>query len=74
MTDEDFNYKEEIAGMICPITQEIMQDPVVTVCDGHSYERQAIEDWFALLAETPADACARDCYLGCVDCPPPVRN
>src|SRR6185295_14103074 len=31
---------------ICPITQEPFVDPVIT-CDGHSYERAAIEDWFA---------------------------
>ena len=30
---------------ICPITQEIIVDPVATV-DGHVYERSAIEQWF----------------------------
>jgi U-box domain len=30
---------------ICPITHEIMRDPVFTA-DGHTYERQAIEEWF----------------------------
>ena len=29
----------------CPITQEVMKDPVVAM-DGHSYERKAIEEWF----------------------------
>lgn len=29
----------------CPITHEIMKDPVVT-CDGQSYERFAIQEWF----------------------------
>ena len=29
----------------CPITQEIMEDPVFAM-DGHSYERFAIEQWF----------------------------
>lgn len=29
----------------CPITNEIMQDPVVAA-DGHTYEREAIETWF----------------------------
>ena len=29
---------------ICPITMEIMKEPVV-VSDGHSYERQAIMNW-----------------------------
>ena len=31
---------------ICPITQELMQDPVMA-SDGHTYERCAIERWFA---------------------------
>jgi hypothetical protein len=31
---------------ICPLTLELMEDPVV-VADGHSYERRAIEAWFA---------------------------
>lgn len=30
---------------LCPITQEMMQDPVVAA-DGHTYERRAIEEWF----------------------------
>ncbi|ACE06220.1 hypothetical protein Aasi_0849 [Candidatus Amoebophilus asiaticus 5a2] len=30
----------------CPITQEIMKDPVI-VQDGHTYERTAIEQWFS---------------------------
>ena len=32
--------------LVCPITGEIMADPVVCA-DGHSYERQAIEYWLA---------------------------
>lgn len=28
----------------CPITKELMTDPVMTK-DGHSYERHAIEQW-----------------------------
>lgn len=31
--------------LICPITGDIMVDPVVA-SDGHSYEREAIEEWF----------------------------
>ena len=30
---------------LCPITQDIMTDPVVTT-DGHTYERAAIQNWF----------------------------
>ena len=31
-------------SFVCPITAEVMTDPVVCA-DGHSYERDAIEDW-----------------------------
>lgn len=33
------------SGYECPITQEIMQNPVMAA-DGHSYEKTAIEEWF----------------------------
>ena len=41
---------DEIGGQIppdfvCPITQELMRDPVIAL-DGHSYERDAITQWF----------------------------
>ena len=32
---------------LCPITREVMSDPVVAA-DGHTYERAAIVEWFAL--------------------------
>lgn len=35
----------EDTNLTCPITQMVMVDPVCT-CDGHTYERKAIEDWF----------------------------
>ena len=31
--------------LACPITDEIMQDPVMAA-DGHTYERRAITEWF----------------------------
>jgi hypothetical protein len=31
-------------GFICPLTQEIMSDPVIDP-EGNSYERSAIEEW-----------------------------
>eukprot|EP00357_Protocruzia_adherens_P028825 CAMPEP_0115007046 /NCGR_PEP_ID=MMETSP0216-20121206/20903_1 /TAXON_ID=223996 /ORGANISM="Protocruzia adherens, Strain Boccale" /LENGTH=172 /DNA_ID=CAMNT_0002373827 /DNA_START=38 /DNA_END=556 /DNA_ORIENTATION=+ len=31
-------------GFVCPITQQIMRDPVMTPY-GHTYEREAIEEW-----------------------------
>jgi len=30
---------------LCPIPQEVMRDPVITV-DGHTYERVSIQEWF----------------------------
>jgi hypothetical protein len=36
---------EELDGFLCPITHEILKDPVIT-CDGITYERTAIEEWF----------------------------
>jgi len=30
---------------LCPITHELMEDPVLLVADGHSYERLSIEQW-----------------------------
>ena len=38
--------REYPPAFICPITQELMRDPV-TAADGHSYERTAIEQWLA---------------------------
>ena len=39
-------------AFLCPIAQALMLDPVVT-CDGHSYERSAIEDWFTRSSLSP---------------------
>jgi len=33
-----------VSSFLCPITQELMADPVITA-DGHTYERAAIEQW-----------------------------
>ena len=33
------------SNFFCPISQEMMHDPVITM-DGHSYEREQIESWF----------------------------
>ena len=37
---------------LCPITQELMRDPVLT-CDGSMYERQAIEHWLTKRTTSP---------------------
>ena len=36
----------------CPITQSLIKDPVIT-CDGHTYEREAIEKWFVMHDTSP---------------------
>jgi hypothetical protein len=39
---------EEVpSAFTCPITSEVMKDPVLVPETGHSYERQAIERWFS---------------------------
>ena len=37
---------------MCPIMCEIMKDPVLLMEDGHTYERVALEQWFATGART----------------------
>ena len=39
-------------AFLCPITQDIMQDPVVAT-DGHTYERDAIERWLRKKQTSP---------------------
>ena len=39
-------------GFICPITTELMTDPVVAA-DGHTYERSSIETWFQQCGDAP---------------------
>lgn len=36
--------KVEINAFLCPILYQKMKDPVIC-CDGHTYEREAIEKW-----------------------------
>ncbi len=50
----DIQIKEsEAEDFICPITQEIIHDPVVCTLDGHAYERNAIEEWFKHNTRSP---------------------
>jgi hypothetical protein len=39
-------------GFLCPITQDIMKDPVILL-DGHTYERAAIVDWLKRKNRSP---------------------
>ena len=38
--------------LLCPITAELMTDPVVTA-DGHTYDREAIEVWLQRKGTSP---------------------
>jgi tetratricopeptide (TPR) repeat protein len=40
----NFDLVEIPEELICPITQQLMEDPVFTA-DGHTYERSAIQQW-----------------------------
>ena len=44
--------EEPPADFNCPITTEIMSDPVMAA-DGHAYERTAIERWLATRSTSP---------------------
>jgi len=35
----------EASGLCCPITKDLMSDPVVLISDGYTYERAAITKW-----------------------------
>ena len=39
-----FDEQEELEAMLCPISQEVMKDPVMTP-SGHCFDRRSIEDW-----------------------------
>jgi gas vesicle protein len=57
-TDEELAQKvkrltiDPPADFICPITQEIMLDPVIA-SDGHTYERRAIDEWLSQHNSSP---------------------
>jgi len=41
-----------VDSFLCPITRETMEDPVIC-CDGHTYERHAIEMWLRNNSRSP---------------------
>ncbi len=50
--NEYFYNKNLKKNFICPITQDIMENPVIAA-DGHSYEREAILQWFQNSNQSP---------------------
>lgn len=34
-------------AFLCPITQELMKEPVMLLADAQSYEKSALDEWFA---------------------------
>merc|ERR1712087_1072041 len=42
---------------LCPITRELMRDPVFAAFDGHSYEKKAIEEYVAKHNKSPVTGC-----------------
>merc|ERR1712130_654037 len=51
-SDDSENEVEIPPEFLCPITHQIMTDPVL-ICDGHSYERDAIQDWLIKHDKSP---------------------
>lgn len=45
--DTDVDVSINTSTFACPITQEVMKDPVIAA-DGFSYERKSIERWFEM--------------------------
>ena len=55
--------EEPPADFICPITTEVMSDPVMAAdghADGHADERSAIERWLATKSTSPMTGEALD--------------
>ena len=49
MTSLPFQHEEMEDAFTCPISQELMVDPVVAP-DGHTYEREALMRWLRISA------------------------
>jgi len=50
--DEEQRRENRLNDCLCPITHEIMRDPVIDAL-GHSYERKAIETWLSRNRTSP---------------------
>jgi hypothetical protein len=49
---EEETFDSKIDAFICPITQEIMRDPVMTKY-GHCFEKRVIETWVSEKGKCP---------------------
>jgi len=52
----DINKTELLSRLTCPISHEVMQDPVLAE-DGHTYERREIENWLQRSNRSPITNC-----------------
>ena len=50
----DSELDDDFSSLCCPITLTLMIDPVILTGDGHTYEREAIENWLASNNTSPA--------------------
>lgn len=44
-TSVEIRRAAEASGLCCPLTKDLMSDPVVLISDGYTYERAAITKW-----------------------------
>ena len=47
VSEEDDFRESEGSAFLCPISLEVMVNPVITIEDGHSYDEENIQRWFA---------------------------
>ena len=48
----------EASGLCCPLTKDLMSDPVVLISDGYTYERAAINKWLEKNETSPVTKAA----------------
>ena len=51
-TDRKIKIDQTSDDFFCPITHQVMEDPVIT-SNGKTYERKAIENWFSKNSKCP---------------------
>lgn len=61
-TAEEEGRAEALSSFLCPISKEVMRDPVLA-CDGHSYERRNIERWLREKTTSPLTGAQLDLLI-----------